>query len=153
MSRKKVFIENLNNTEKTTLEEGWKNGKSYAFRNRCQGILMSYQGHDAETIAKLFSMTKRTVYEWLKNWKKYGIMGLITKPGQGRKPTLSIHNDNHVNVVEKAVKNAAETGTNMTDEILQKLDIKQGFSQRTLRRFLKKRTMLTSDFVDSQKNT
>lgn len=142
MSRKKVFIENLNDTEKSMLEEGWKNGKSHVFRNRCQGILMSHQGYDAKAISNLFSVRKRTVYEWLKNWKKSGIIGLITKPGQGRKPRLCIQNEEHIKVVEKAVLNAAENGINMADEILSKLEIKEGFCNRTLRRFLKKKLCL-----------
>lgn len=139
MSRKKVFIENLNDTETSTLKEGWKNGKNYAFRNRCQCILMSEKGYDAEALARLFSVRIRTIYSWLNNWKKYGVIGLITKPGQGRKPRLSIHNEEHVKVVEKAVKNAAENGANMADEIIAKLDIKEGFSNRTLRRYLQKK--------------
>ena len=69
-------------------------------------------------------------------------MGLITKPGQGRKPNISIDNKEHVKVLEKAAKNAAEKGTNMLEEVVDKLEIKQGISQRTLRRALKKKLWL-----------
>lgn len=153
MSRKKVYIEDLTDTEISTLHEGWKNGKSHDFRNRCQCILMSHQGYDADALSQLFPVTKTTIYEWLKNWKKEGITGLIRTPGQGRKPNLSITNETHVKIVETAVRNAAETGTNMRDEILENLGLEDGFSQRTLRRFLQKKTSLTRGFADSLKKT
>ena len=54
-------------------------------------------------------------------------------------------------MVENVVKNAAEKGVNMKDEIIEKLDLKKGFSERTLRRFLQKKTILTRDFVDTVK--
>lgn len=142
MSRKKTIIEDLTDTDFTMLNEGWKNGKSHVFRNRCQCILMSHQGHDVKELSKMFSVRTRTIYTWLNNWRKIGIMGLITKPGQGRKPNISIDNKEHVKVLEKAAKNAAEKGTNMLEEVVDKLEIKQGISQRTLRRALKKKLWL-----------
>ena len=152
MSGKKVFIEGLNDAEISTLTEGWKNGKSHAFRNRCQCVLLSFRGYDVESLCQIFSKNKNTIYEWLRNWNKSGILGIITTPGQGRKPILSMDNAQHVKIIEAAVKNAAETGANMTDEVQQKLDLEGGFSQRTLRRFLQKKSTLTRDFVDFPKN-
>lgn len=151
MSRGKIYIKDLTNTEISTLEEGWRNGNSHAFRNRCQCILLSHASYDVSALSELFSVSAKTIYQWLKNWKKHGIIGLITKPGQGRKPKLSLDNEEHVKIVEKAVKDAAENGTNMKAQIIEKLDIKEPFSDRTLRRFLKKRLMPTKDFVDIAK--
>lgn len=151
MSRKRVYVETLSNIEKSNLTDGWQKGKSPSFRNRCQAMLMSNKGYKSEELSDLFSVSKRTIYDWIKAWKKEGIIGLITKPGQGRKPKLSIDNEEHVKVVETAVKNAAEKGTNMKDEIIEKLELEEDFSDRTLRRFLQKKTMLTRDFVDTVK--
>ena len=144
MSRKKITITNLTDNEFSTLQEGWKKGKSHAFRIRCQCILMSYQSCDVESIGKICFVNKNTVYAWLKSWKKHGIIGLITKPGQGRKPSLSLDNSTHVKVIEKAVKNAAQNGTNMIAEILEALALEKDFSHKTLRRFLKKKTIKRS---------
>ncbi len=151
MSRKRAFVEELLELEISNLTDGWKYGKSHAFRNRCQGVLLSHKGKKIEELSEIFSVSKNTAYTWVKNWKKYGIIGLITKPGQGRKPTLSINNEKHIEVVETAVRNAAEKGVNMKDEIIEKLAMKDGFSNRTLRRFLQKKTTPTRDFVSSVK--
>lgn len=151
MSRKKVFIKNLSDTEITMLEEGWKNGKSHAFRNRCQCILMSFKGYQVQQLSNMFSVQKNTIYIWLRSWKKAGIIGILTKPGQGRKPNLCIDNKEHIKVVKKAAKNAAEKGTNMLNEVISELDLKQDISEKTLRRFLKKKAMVTRGFVEKQK--
>ena len=151
MSRKRVNISELSELEKSKLQDGWKYGKSHAFRNRCQAILLSNEDYNSEDLAKIFSVSKNTIYTWLKKWRNQGITGLITQPGQGRKPTLSIDNETHVKVVETAVKNAAEKGINMKEEIIEKLELKDEFSDRTLRRFLQKKTMFTRDFVDTAK--
>ena len=145
MGRKKVYIENITELELKTLEEGWKNGKNRFFRNRCQCILMSYQRIDVNTLSSIFSVTTTTVYTWIKDWKKEGIVGLITKSGQGRKSILSIYNEKHVRIVETAIKNTAEKGTNARCEIKEKLEIEKGFSKDTLRRFLKKKSTDTRD--------
>ncbi len=148
MSKNKVFISDITAFELSTLEEGWKHGKSHSFRNRCQCILLSNQGHEVSELSKIFSVRKNTIYIWLRAWKKHGIIGIITKPGQGRHPILSVTNKKHIKVIEDAAKKAAEKGINMSDEIKEKLELKEGFSNRTLRRFLKKKTMPTKGFVD-----
>ena len=134
------------------MQDGWAYGKSHAFRNRCQAILLSNVDYNVEELVKIFSVSKNSIYTWIKNWKNHGILGLITKAGQGRKPTLSIENETHVKVVEIAVKNAAEKGVNMKEEIIEKLGLENEFSDRTLHRFLQKKTMRTKDFVDTVKN-
>ena len=152
MSRKRINISELSELEKSNLKDGWKYGKSHSFRNRCQAVLLSSENYNSESLSEIFSVRKDTIYTWIKNWKNHGILGLITKPGQGRKPTLSIENETHVKVVEIAVKNAAEKGVNMKDEIIEKLGLENEFSDRTLHRFLQKKTMHTRDFVDTVKN-
>lgn len=150
-------IRELSELEKSNLQDGWTYGKSHAFRNRCQAILLSNEGYNVEELVKIFSVSKNSIYTWIKKWKNQGVTGLITKPGQGRKPTLSIENETHVKVVEIAIKNAAERGVNMKEEIIEKLvpiaiGIENEFSDRTLHRFLQKKSMLTRDFVNTAKN-
>lgn len=152
MSKNKVFIKDLTESELRALREGWEHGKSPAFRNRCQCILLSNQGNEVSELSKIFSIGKNTIYGWLRAWKKYGILGITTKKGQGRPPILSVTNEIHVKVVKDAAKQAAEKGINMTDEIMEKLELKEGFCKRTLRRFLKKKTMPTKGFVSYPQN-
>lgn len=152
MSRKRINISELSELEKSNLKDGWKYGKNHSFRNRCQAILLNNENYNSESLAEIFSVRKDTIYTWIKNWKNHGILGLITKSGQGRKPILSIENETHVKVVETAVKNAAVKGVNMKDEIIEKLGLENEFSDRTLHRFLQKKTMGTRDFVATVKN-
>lgn len=111
---------------------------------------MSNKGQDAKEISTLLSVNKRTVYVWLNNWQKHGIIGLITQPGQGRPPILNVTNENHVKVIKKVAEEAAKKGINMKEKVEEELNLNRPFSQRTLRRFLQKKTMLTNGFVDYQ---
>ncbi len=151
MSRKKRFIKDLTEEDLNELKEGRKNGKSYQFRDRCHCIILSFLGFEIKDLSLLFDVGQNTIRIWFDSWEKEGIKGLKNKSGQGRKPKISINNKEQVKVVENAAKNAAEKGVNMLDEIEEKLDIEGGFSQRTLRRFLKKKSMLGKDFVIARK--
>lgn len=153
MSRKKRFIKDLSAADKEQLDYGKKDGKSEAFRNRCHAILLSFIGYEAGQIAQIFSVRKRTVYTWFNNWEKLGLTGLKTTSGQGRKPKLSINNMEHVQVVEKATKNAAEKGTNLLQEVTAEISPEGGLSRWTLRRFLLKKSTVGKDYVESRKKS
>lgn len=153
MGKKKLLPEKLIDAEKTTLSEGWKNGRSPAFRKRCHCLLLSHQGYDAKCLSEMFAVSVSSVYGWLKNWKKYGISGITTKPGQGRKPKLCIDNEKHTAVVAKAVRDSVEKGTGILDQVTTELDIEGGVSKRTLRRFLRKKSTATSDYATSRKRS
>jgi len=153
MSRKKRFIKDLTIEEIKALKEGRKTGKSYQFRDRCHCIILSFLGFEIKDLAVLFDVRKHTIGIWFNGWEDQGIEGLKNKPGQGRKPKISIDNKEQGKVVEVAAKNAADTGTNMLDEVVEKLDIEGGLSQRTLRRFLKKKSMLGKGFVIARKKS
>lgn len=142
MSRKKLFIESLTDTEKVTLQQGKKNAKSPELRSRCHAILSSNSGLEVKQLAIFFSVGENTIRAWLNNWKKHGISGVIPKQGRGRKPTLLIDNQEHVDTVETAVKNTAHQGTNALAEVNEKLEFKKPISKWTLNRFLKKKLRL-----------
>lgn len=139
MSRKKLIIESLTDTEKVTLDHGMKYSKSLEFRPRCHAVLLSFSGFEVKQLAEIFSVGENTIRTWLNNWKKHGISGLISKPGRGRKPILSINNLEQSQVVEKAVENTALNGTNMLDEVNKELDLEKPISKWTLNRFLVKK--------------
>ena len=152
MSRQKLFIESLTDTEKITLEQGYKNASSIELRERCHAVLLSQKRYSVQQLAEVFSKTENTIRTWLNNWKKYGISGIISKPGRGDKPRLSLDNQKHVKVVEKAVKNAAKNGTNMLEEVNRELDLEKPICKATLNRFLIKKTIVTRGFVNGRKS-
>lgn len=147
MSRQKVFIEQLTENELSNLEDGHKYGKSPDFRNRCHMILLSHRGFEVKQIRRIVNVCAQTVYGTMKKWRQHGIVGLIRRPGQGRKPYLRQENAEHV----EAVKNAAENHAQSTRDMLRELQAELGIAkmnERTLRRFLKKWATLGSVSVD-----
>lgn len=151
MSRKKRKIENLTEQEITTLQQGRKAEGSYQFRDRCHAILLSFSGKTVQEISILFNVHIQSVYNWYNRWENNGISGLKNEPGQGRKPKISIDNQEHSDIIETAAKNAIETGANIRDEIIEKINPEGGISQRTVRRVMRKKTSAGREFVISRK--
>lgn len=147
MSRKKTFISDLEPEEITQLEEGKKHGKSEAFRTRCRAILLSNKKYTITEITDILSVSRGSISSWFSAWKQHGLKGLKTKPGQGRKPLLSMDNKDHIEAVEKAVKKSQEKGVNLLAEVDAQLGLNEGLSMRMLRAFLKK-TISSSNELD-----
>ncbi len=147
MSRKKSFVSDLKPEEIAQLEEEKKHGKSDAFRTRCQAILLSNKGYTITEITDILSVSRGSVSTWFSAWKKHGLEGLKTQPGQGRKPLLSMDNKDHIEAVEKAVKKSQEKGVNLLAEVDAQLGLNEGLSMRMLRAFLKK-TVSSSNELD-----
>lgn len=138
MSRKKRFVEELTEADIAILGLNKKNGNSSDFRTRCHVVLLSNKGYEVKDIEKILDLSRGTIYNCFNKWEKDKIEGLKTKPGQGRKPTLSIENSVHVEVVKKAVKEYAEKGTNLLAKIEEELEMEEELSMKILRPFLKK---------------
>jgi transposase len=49
----------------------------------------------------IFEVRTRTIYTWMNSWESEGIYGLMIHPGRGRKPKLSITDDNLVEHIKK----------------------------------------------------
>jgi transposase len=137
MSRKKVYIEKLTEIEVSNLESGYKYGKSPDFRSRCHMILLSHRRFEVKQIRRIVAVCAQTVYGTMKNWRQHGIVGLIRRPGQGRKPYLRQDNAEHVEAVQDAVENHAQSSATMLEQVKAELGIAK-MNKRTLRRFLKK---------------
>lgn len=153
MSRRRRYIKNLTEQEIADLEQGRKAAGSYQFRDRCHAILLSFSGKTANEISELYGVLTKSVYSWYDRWESEGISGLKNKSGQGRKPKISIDNKEHSDIIDTAAKNAIETGANIMDEIIEKINPEGGLSQRTLRRVMRKKTIVGREFVISRKKS
>lgn len=142
MSRKKRYIENLTEQEIAALEQGRKAEGSYQLRDRCHAILLSFSGKTVPEIADIFNIHIQSVYSWFNRWESNGFLGLKNESGQGRKPKISIDNKEHSDIIEMAALKAIETGENIRDEIIEKIQPEGGISQRTIRRLMKKKLSL-----------
>ena len=145
MSSPRKFVENLSTEELESLEAGYKYGASPDYRKRCQGILLSHQGHGISAIAEILNCSYLAVYQWIDKWHASGMEGLIRKSGQGRKRKLLLSNPQHVKVVKAAAKQHAQSSAQMLEEVKTALQI-EDLSKKSLKRFLKK---LVTDGSDS----
>ena len=91
MSR--VNTPKLSPEERTVLENGHRNGKTHAFRVRCQIILLKSEGRTSKSVGSIVKMSNMSVDAWVRRYKAEGIDGLFTKAGRGRKPLLDKEKD------------------------------------------------------------
>jgi len=146
MGRKKKYIKELTDEQKSSLEKGYKTGKSHLTRRKCQAILLSHSGKSVEELAILFGVQAQSVYLWYKAWEFEGIKGLELKPGRGRKPKLN-EDPHQMKRIKTLVENDPQNLKNVVTQIKKEFDI--DLSKKTLKRFLKKN--LTIDGNDSEK--
>jgi transposase len=125
----------LTGAELITLQEGHQNGSQFQFRNRCFCLILSNQGKSVSELTKFFEVSRITIYSWLDAWGKNGIVGLMNKPGQGRKSILSLQNSSHI----KSVKAAIRKNPQSVKAVVAELESKIGSQMHpeTLKRFLK----------------
>jgi len=125
----------LSEAELVTLQEGHKNGSQFQFRNRCQCLVFSHQGRTVSELAQVFEVNPITIYGWFDRWEESGIVGLMNRPGRGRKPILSLQNPTHIESVKTAVKKNAQSIKAMVAELETALET--AMSVDTVKRFLK----------------
>lgn len=137
MSRSRNYVERLTETERITLEQGYKYGQAVDFRQRCQMLLLSNKSYQVKQLVDVLDVCPKTVYNVIRSWRTEGIAGLIRKKGQGRKATLQADNAHHVEATQKAVEKHAQNSRQILEELYAELDI-AAMSKRSLQRFLKK---------------
>jgi len=122
--------------EQEMLSQGYKNHRSHSVRCRFKAILLSSQGKQVKDIASIFEVRTRTIYQWMDNWEKDGLLGLLTKPGQGRPPILSLTDSDLVELVKKKTAQHARSLKKICSVLSEELSLP--ITRHTLRRFLKK---------------
>ena len=122
----------LTPTQRAELEHGYKEGKPI-FSKRCHMILLQSEGLTSKQIADLLMTNPLSVHNWVTRYRKQGIEGLKTKPGQGRKRILNKERDEAK--VRAAIKRERQRLKHAKDELEKELN--KEFSLRTLKRFLK----------------
>lgn len=130
----------LSSEARKSLEEGYRTGKSHAFRQRCQIMLLKSEGRSSEEVAGIVKCCEVVVNNWLTRFEQEGIVGLKTKAGRGRKATLK---QTDVEAVKRAVRANRQRLKIAKAELEQ--DLGKEFSLRTLQRFLKSLTQNISE--------
>lgn len=130
----------LSADERAALESTWRHGKSHALRQRCRMILLKADTLTSRDVARQVGCCEMVVNTWLARYRAEGMGGLQTRDGQGRKPILNSEAD--LAAVRRAVQQNRQRVSLARAELTGELG--KGFSDLTLRRFLKKTAAATS---------
>ncbi len=134
----------LSDNQRKELENGYRSGKSHAFRTRCQMVLLKSEGRKSEEIASFLGFCQQAVNNWLKRYKAEGINGLLVRMGRGRPAILSKTED--FEAIKKAVQKHRQRISIAKVELEDTLG--KEFSGRTLSRYLKILSVDTKEFQD-----
>lgn len=130
--------------QRAGLEKGYQEGKSHAFRKRCQMILLKSEGRSSAQVAGILGGCEVVVNNWLKRYEAEGLSGLRTKAGRGRKPILDAQSD--LAQVRQAVQGNRQRIRLAKAELEESLG--KSFCDQTLVRFVKK----TLDAINESEN-
>jgi len=140
----KTKIIELTNEQRQALENGYRNGSTHAYRQRCQMVLLKSEKRSSVAITHILGGCEMSINNWLRRYQVEGIAGLKTRPGRGRRAILQTESD--LAQVTEAVKKSRQRLSLAKAELEQSLD--KTFSTTTLKRFLKK-TLAASNALES----
>lgn len=130
----------LSEAAKQTLEQGWRNGKSHCYRQRCRMVLLKAAGQRSDLIAGQVESCAVSVNSWVSRYLQQGIAGLQTKAGRGRKPILVAADEA---VVRTAIGQERQRLSQAKHLI--ETELNKQFSLPSLKRFLKVVTAVTNE--------
>jgi transposase len=133
MGRRAKRLE-LSEEQRKALRQGYEKGKSHAYRQRCQMMLLKSEGRSSEDTGKIVGCCEMAVNNWVKRYEVEGMNGLHTKPGRGRKGILD--NSTDAAKIREVVQDNRQRLSVAKAELEEALD--KRFSQKTLERHLKK---------------
>ena len=139
----------LSETDLKSLESGHRHGKHFLFRDRCQCLILSHQGHTISEFTKLFNVHHVTIYEWFNLWESGGSKALHKKSGQGHCPKLSPANPKHVEHARALVEDEMRNLKAVVAKLSAELEIEM--HPDTLKRFLKNLPTLSADSANVSK--
>lgn len=123
----------LDTESKNALEQGFKTGKTHAYRVRCHLVLLKSENRKSKEVAKIVKMCEMSVNNWLVRYANEGIEGLKTKKGRGRKPLINKSTD-ELSVLTSVKANRQRLQTAKAEW---ETESGKSVSRDTLRRFLK----------------
>ena len=147
----KIKTVRLSETQRSELEQGYREGKTHSYRQRCQMLLLKSERRTSAEVAEILGCCEVSVNNWLKRYEAEGIEGLRTKAGRGRKPILDTEAD------LEAVKAAVQAHRQQLKVARAELEAALGknFSTKTLERYIKNmvQTINASESVPYIKQT
>ena len=98
MTIAKIKVIQLTDEQRLQLEEGFRQGKSHAYRMRCRTILLKAKGLTSKEVGVQTDQTHISVNSWVKRFETEGIKCLETRPGRGRKPIMDNSDEDAVRI-------------------------------------------------------
>ena len=139
----------LTEADKAGLENGQKTGTTHAFRTRCHVLLLKATGRTSTEVGKITGMSDVSVNAWVKRYNAFGVEGLKTRAGRGRKPLLTVAADKET-VLQSVKANRQRIQTAKAEWEQQS---GKSVSLSTLKSFLKALTVDTSAFENAAKGS
>ncbi len=136
----KTKIIELTEEKRRELENGWRNGTSHAFRQRCRMVLLKSEQRTSLEISRQVGSCEMTVNNRLVRYRAEGFKGLRMRPGRGRKSILQAEDFERVKAQVKVSRQRISAARAEPEASLAK-----GFSVSTLKRFLKKTVAATNE--------
>lgn len=121
----------LTPAQKSSLENGYRNGSSHAFRIRCKAVLLKAQGMSSPKVGEQLEMNHVSVNNWVKRFESEGITGLETRPGRGRKPIIGTQDEE---IIRQAIEK--DRSSVVTAKAQWEAATGKTACEETLRRFL-----------------
>lgn len=143
---RKLFV-TFSDAALAELEQGYRQGSSHAFRQRCRMVLLKSEGLKTKDICPIVGIkSQNQVNAWIRRYKaEYAVRGinvLHNAEGQGRKPVFDRSLQTQTERIKEVVKSERQR-LHVAREIISK-ELDKGFHVKTLRRFLKNLTADTS---------
>ena len=135
----KTKIIELTATQREELENGYRNGKTHSFRQRCQMVLLKSEERTSVEVVGILGGCEMTVNNWVKRYEAEGIEGLQMRPGRGRKAILQAVD---LERVKAAVKQSRQKISVARIEL--EASLGKEFSHSSLKRYLKKTLAATN---------
>ena len=129
----KTKVIGLTKVQRAELENGYRNGQTHSFRQRCQMVLLKSEKRSSVEVVSILGGCEMTVNNWLVRYEEAGIEGLRTRPGRGRKAILQAED---LEQVKTAVSQSRQRISIARAELEESLG--KEFSPSSLKRFLKK---------------
>jgi transposase len=141
------YVAPLTEVEIQTLREMHRYHPSRRARMRAHSLLLSHQGVAMSQIARMYQVDYRSVSSWIDQWQTRGLVGLYDQPGAGRRPTLSLDE-------QQKIPQYLQDSPKDLKKVVHQLEQETGkrVSTKTIKRLIKKTAMSGNGFAKPPPN-
>ncbi len=136
------YVAPLTDVEIQTLHAMHRYHPSRRARMRAHGLLLSHQGVSMPQIACMYQVDYRSVSSWIDQWQTGGFVGLYDQPGAGRRPTLSLDEQQKV---QQYLQDSPKDLKKVVHQLEQ--ETRKRVSTKTIKRLIKKTASSGSGFA------